>query len=213
MRYAYHATFAVALCLLGACAKDPADQITGWPLAPVPPGATPVAAKAMLPGIYPVGSHVADPKAPGGFGPCNNFPFPLEGHDWGAPGSVALVAFPEEPVAYGKDRGIALRLINRSSSPAAFRACDSCLHLVQEALDPAGQWKPIESLPITHCGNSYHSVTLKPRQYWQVPARTDRGPRATKLRFRLDVEGRPDGPVIYSNVFEGAIDPVQFAPP
>src|SRR5207244_152472 len=87
------------------------------------------------PGIYPAGSRIKDPDALGGFGPCENYPKDLAGQDWGAKGAISVVAFPDEPVAYFKHPGFALRVVNRTSEAVPFTACDSALSLVCEARD------------------------------------------------------------------------------
>ena len=104
-------------------------------------------------------------------------------------GKVALVAFPDEPVAYFKLRGFALRVVNRTSETVPFAACDSSLFIVCEAKDAGGVWRDIETSPQAICGNSFHRVFLGPDQYWQFPAREYAGPMKTKLRFRLDPGG------------------------
>jgi HEAT repeat protein len=205
-------------CTLAVCgpahreaAADADPDGNGWELKPAMPGAEPVAAEKRLPGIYPAGSKMKDPKALGGFGPCDNYPFDLGGKDWGTKDALSLVAFPKEPVAYFKHQGIALRLINRTGETTAFEACDSSLYIVQEALDKQGRWREIEALPTTRCGNSFHRVFLKPDQYWQFPARVYAGPIKTKIRFRLDPGGeQADDKSIYSNEFEGFVAEVQF---
>jgi hypothetical protein len=177
-------------------------------LKPPAPDAVPVAATEQLPAIYPAGSRIPDRTAPGGFGPCDNYPKDLRGQDWGKKGAVSLVAFPEEPVAYGTHCGIALRLINRTGKVASFAACDSRLYLVREAVDRIGKWRPAESLPEAICGNSFHRVSLASNQYWEFRAPVYDGPIKTKTRFRLDQSN--DGRLIYSNEFEGKVAAAQF---
>lgn len=184
-----------------------------WDLQPPGPNALAVTADRQMPGTYLVGSRIKDVQACGGFGPCRNSPRNLGRESWGNKGLISLVAFPDESVAYAKDLGIALRVINRSDDEVAFSACDSQLYLVQEALDANGAWRPIESLPQSWCGNSYHRVFLSPGQYWDCKARQYDGPIKTKIRFRLDPTGR-DGkePSIFSNEFEGRVTEIQFQP-
>lgn len=183
----------------------------GWELKPPVPDAEPVAARSRLPGIYPVGSRLPDPKALGMFGPCDNYPHDLRDRGWGKKKAISLVAFPDEPVAYFKHKGMAVRLINRTGQVVSFEACDSCLFLVREALDGTGRWREIESPPEAICGNSYHRVFLKPDQFWQFPARLYKGPIKTKIRFRLDAGREPDeGTPLYSNEFDGSVAVVQF---
>jgi hypothetical protein len=82
---------------------------------------------------------------------------------------------------------------------------------VQEALDRDGKWKPIEYLPSSWCGNSYHTVFLAANEYWEFTAARFTGKFKTKLRFRLDHQkpGAEDA-TIYSNEFEGGVNPKQF---
>jgi HEAT repeat protein len=184
-----------------------------WDLKPPAADAVPVTAPRRLPGIYPAGSRIADPKALGGFGRCDNYPRDLGGKDWGIKGKIALVAFPDEIVAYFSHKGIALRLVNRSSEVTAFAASDSCLFLVQEARDEKGRWREIELPPQPFCGNSFHRVFLQADQYLQFPARLYSGSIKTKIRFRLDPSEEPDAKsAIYSGEFDGFVAPTQFRP-
>ncbi|MFO0864521.1 MAG: hypothetical protein U0744_07705 [Gemmataceae bacterium] len=92
-----------------------------------------------------------------------------------------------------------------------FAACDSQLYLVQEAKDENGTWCEIEELPTTICGNSFHSVFLKPGQCWEIKARAYQGATKTKLRFRLDPDGEFDeGSPIYSPEFDGEVSESQL---
>jgi HEAT repeat protein len=180
-------------------------------LTPPTLNAVPVTTKSRLRGIYPAGSRIKDDKAPGGFGPCDNWPKDLGGKTWGMNGAVSLVAFPDEAVAYFKHRGIALRLVNRTGDVAAFRACDSQLYIVQEARDKDGRWYEIEDMPCAFCGNSSHRVFLKAGEYWEFRARTYSGAIKTQIRFRLDPSGEEDNAKpIYSNEFDGNVADVQF---
>ena len=132
----------------------------------------------------------------------------LARNDWGAKGAVSLVAFPDEPVAYFKHRGFALRVVNRTGEAVPFAACDSMLTLILEAQDAGGAWREVEVPPQPICGNSFHRVFLGRDQYWQFPAREYAGPTKTKLRFRLEPGG--GRPAVYSNVFDGQLAEAQF---
>jgi hypothetical protein len=176
-------------------------------------------------GIYPAGSKIPDKRAPGGNYESDNFPRDLDGQDWGTAGEVSLVAFPDESVPYANRRGFAVRLINRTDEVVGFTACDSCLHLAQEALDRNGNWRPIELPNMPICYRSFHRVFLDKNQYWEFPARRYSGTFKTKLRFRLEqgtVHRRENGEretvvfpelggrTIYSNEFDGRINVSQF---
>jgi hypothetical protein len=208
----YHRLLLVAAVLpLAGCNKgnDTVGTSAGWELKPPAPSATPVTATEKMSGLYPAGSRIQDEEALGGFGPCDNYPKDLGGEEWGTKGAVSLVAFPEESVAYFKHRGLALRVVNRTSEVVPFAACDSMLMLVREARDAGGVWREIEVPPQPICGNSFHRVFLGPDQYWQFPAREYGGTTKTSLRFRLDPGG--GRPTIYSNEFEGRVAVAQFA--
>jgi hypothetical protein len=201
----------VALALAFAGCRggyDPADESPGWELKPPAPGAAPVRATKMLRGIYPAGSRIQDQNALGGFGPCANYPKDLADKQWGAPGAVSVVAFPDEPVAYFKHRGFALRVVNRTDAAVSFAACDSALLLIREGREAGGAWREIESPPEAICGNSYHRVFLGPGQYWEFPAREYAGPTKARLRFRLDPgDGQP---ALYSSEFDGQVSVAQY---
>jgi hypothetical protein len=187
----------------------------GWELHAPKADAVAVATKTMLRSAYPAGSLLHDDKAPGGFAPCDNYPFKLGAKDWGTKGKVSLVAFPEEKIDYDGHQGIALRLINRSEKIRVFAAVDSLLYIHQEAQDEIGFWREIEFRPDlgTSCGNSFHRVLLSPGQYWQFAAPLYQGSFKTKIRCRLDPTGQPRfASTIYSNEFEGFVDPRQFQP-
>jgi hypothetical protein len=165
-------TFAVFLVLIASSTSVSADEPKkleakeGWPLRPPLADAAPVVTKIRLPAHYPAGSRIEDEGALGGFGPCDNWPFALGQNDWGTKGKVALVAFPEEKVAYFKHQGIALRVINRSDKVVAFAAFNSMMFIIREAQDETGLWREIESSPDLNafCGNSFHRVLLGPGQ-------------------------------------------------
>jgi hypothetical protein len=209
VRQSRFTVFAVLVACAIGCHR--ADRGARWKLKPPAPDAAPVAATKQLAGIYPVGSLITDRDAPGGFGPCDNYPMDLAGKDWGTAGTISLVAFPDESVAYFKNRGIALRLVNRTRDVAGFGACDSCLGIVREALAADGRWRAVESRQEAICGNSFHRVFLEPDQYWEFPARVYQGALKTRIRFRLE-PGAGVAP-IFSNEFEGEIAPAQFAVP
>lgn len=170
---------------------------------------------------YHAASAIEDKHALGGFGPSNNAPRDLAGQDWGARDAVSLLAFPDEPTNCHGRPGFVVRLVNRTTEPAGFVACDSCLYLAQEARTAAGAWRAFETTPEPICGNSFHRVILKPNQYWEFAAARSTGVVPTKLRFRLDqgqlrrdermadtefrdmLFAEPGGPLLYSNEFDG----------
>jgi hypothetical protein len=162
-------------------------------------------------GFYHVGSRVEDRRALGGFGKSDNYPRTLTDQPWGEKETVSVVAFPDEPADYFGQPGMTVRVVNRTAGEVAFDAYDSKLFLVREARDTNGEWREIEFQPDSGCGNGYHRVFLRPDEYWQFPARVYTGAIQTRLRFRLDLERRPDAMTsIFSAEFDGAVSAAQF---
>jgi hypothetical protein len=164
----------------------------------------PINLKFMLRGYCYAGSR-PDKEALGGYGRSDNAP-KRSTTQQSKSGSVTLLALPNETVPFAKSyRGFRLLLINGTKSELALSASDSRIPIIQEALDSKGQWRPIEYLPESWCGNSYHHVFLPPRHYWQFAAPAYTGKQRTRLRFVL----QQPAPT-YSNEFEGSVNPVQF---
>lgn len=177
-----------------------------------------VDSRVMLRGYCYAGSSIDDADAPGGFGPSSNMPRKIMS-DMGSEigidgGGLLLIAEPGVPMTFaGEYRGMRLRLINLSDTTAAFDASDSRLAIVQQALDAKGRWRPVEYLPSSWCGNSYHRLFLASKEYWMFAAPRYTGTMRTRLRFALmkDVNGKGNGVLFVSNEFEGSINPEQFA--
>lgn len=166
----------------------------------------------MMRGYFCAASKIEDKQAFGGFGTSENFPKPLATHISVRPGEISFVAKPDEVAIFAaKYKGLKVLLVNGTGEPVGFPASDSRLSIVQEALDQKGNWKPIEYLPSSWCGNSYHTVFLGPSEYWEFAAARYTGKFKTKFRFRLDwqTSGNKRAP-IYSNEFEGGVNPNQF---
>jgi len=158
----------------------------------------------MARGYFYAGSNYAGPNE-GGFAPSDNLPKNIESSMKDVKDQVYLVTFPDKVVNFGGGyRGMRVLLINGTSKQQAFSASDSMLPIIQEAKDENGAWKPIEYLPSSTDGNSYHTVYLDPKQYWQFSAPKYEGKVRTTLRFTMN------GGQIVSNEFQGSINPEQF---
>ena len=120
-------------------------------------------------------------------------------------------------------------VVNATSDTIHFNAQDSRLYMKMQASDRKGAWRDIEYLPSSWCGNSYHSVDLPVNHYWTFVAPIYEGSFSTKLRIeltyvdpsdKLDVNERgrfldhayrdKRELKVYSNEFEGTINPAQF---
>lgn len=104
-------------------------------------------------------------------------------------------------------------VINTGGDTLFFQAQDSRLNMVVEARDRDGQWKPIEYLPNSWCGNSYHKLFLPTGKYWEFKTPVHTGKFETSLRVSLsygrDAKNRKSE-TIYSNEIKGGINPGQF---
>lgn len=164
----------------------------------------------MTRGYCYAGSRVEDGDAPGGFGPSDNFPRRIETRAAAEAPAVYLLAQPDVVTDFGGRPGMRLVLVNPTGETVAFDAQDSRLSIQQEARDEGGAWRPIESLPSSWCGNSYHRVMLGSDEFWEFAALRFRGSFATELRFRMVLR---DGSELVSNVFVGSVNPEQFSVP
>lgn len=79
----------------------------------------------------------------------------------------------------------------------------SRLPIVRAAVDKDRQWKPIETLSRSFCGNSYHRVRLPAHQCWVFSAPAYGGSQHSRMRFRC-------GDIV-SNEFDGTVNLAQFS--
>ena len=110
-------------------------------------------------------------------------------------------------------QGMKLYVSNTSKDTAYFLAQDSRMDLVIQALDKEGKWRPIEYLPSSWCGNSYHTLYLPPAHFWEFNIPVYEGEFETKLRAELlyiSDQEKYELDAIYSNEFEGSVNPGQF---
>ena len=110
-------------------------------------------------------------------------------------------------------RGTVLYVANTRADTIFFSAQDSRIEMILEAKDGNGQWKPIEYLPHSWCGNSYHLVYLPSKAYWEFTIPRYEGRLKTKLRavlyYKQELGGRDRR--VTSNEFEGAVNSGQFS--
>jgi hypothetical protein len=110
-------------------------------------------------------------------------------------------------------QGHHLYISNSTSDTMDFKAQDSRLYLKLQALNSKAEWKDIEYLPSSWCGNSYHTLRLEPGSYWQFNIPDYNGEFKTKVRAELkyiDKENPKKDKVIYSNSIDASINPAQF---
>lgn len=112
-----------------------------------------------------------------------------------------------------KYSGFKLFISNTTRATITFNAQDSRLYLKLQAQDKNGEWRDIEYLPNSWCGNSYHTVELEPNAFWSFTIPNYRGEFQTKIRAELkfiDKANPEKDKLIYSNIINGSVNPGQF---
>lgn len=104
-------------------------------------------------------------------------------------------------------KGYNLFVVNSTDDTLYFDAQDSRIDLVLQAKDNKGEWKDIEYLPSSWCGNSYHTLFLAPKQLWEFSIPKYEGHIRTSIRAKLfykkelyleEVKENTEQPDIYS---------------
>ena len=162
--------------------------------------------KYMLAGYIYAASSVDDTLALGGHGGSNTFPkgiyrgfFPQEKGFFLHIDDDKVVPLNE------KYTGYKFYIANKSDSLMWFSASDSRLSVIAEAYIDS-KWQPVEYLPQSWCGNSYHRVSLKSGEYWEFVVPKFSGEEKAKIRYALKY-GKG---YVYSNEVEASINREQL---
>ncbi|MFM9952118.1 MAG: WG repeat-containing protein [Saprospiraceae bacterium] len=133
---------------------------------------------------------------------------------------LSVIIKTDEPALIDKKWiGYKLYVANTTHKNIEFNAQDGRIYMKLQARDANGKWRDIEYLPSSWCGNSYHIQSLKKNQYWSFSIPKYNGAIKTQIRASLTYnastskseERRNDNTItIYSNEFEGSINPGQF---
>lgn len=139
----------------------------------------------MLRGHLYAKSSIIDSTALGGFGGSNNLPKKInENLAFAADGLLLKIDTTQPTTINDKYNGYKLYFANKSDTILRLEASDSRLSIIAEVFHK-GEWKPIEYLPSSWCGNSYHDVYLKQNEYWEFDIPKFTGKIKTKLRYKL----------------------------
>jgi len=159
-------------------------------------------------GYFYAGTAQQDTISPGGFGGSSNTPKPLLQKLRSRSTADALqIVVTDEATSFAKNyKGMKVYVVNTTGSTIGLDAQDSRLELKRQVFHK-GQWKDIEYLPSSWCGNSYHQVFIKSNQYWEFNAPCLEGKMAATFRFELSVNNEQ---IIYSNEFEGSFNKSQL---
>lgn len=161
----------------------------------------------MLQGDLHVKSSIEDTLALGGFGKSNNLPKKYNGNLMLPDKKLSIQIDTTQAITIKqKYNGYKLFIVNQSDTITKLEASDSRIDVIAEAL-LQGTWKPIQYLTGSSCGNSYHSVYLKPNEYWEFEVPKFKGEVKTKLRYRLRV-GKEN--YVYSNEIYATINKGQL---
>lgn len=148
------------------------------------------------------GSNLGDSTYANGFYQSQNYPqvvsddqLPLVNS-----GNLSLVALPDSSVAYRNDiSGFKVLLINLTDTLLTLEAQDSRLYAYRQVLH-RGQWRNIDHMTSSWCGNSYHRVQLAAGRQWTFRVPCLSGKLEADTRFALSLG---DGKWLYSNAFTG----------
>tara|TARA_B110000211_G_scaffold234119_1_gene302498 strand:+ start:649 stop:1266 length:618 start_codon:yes stop_codon:yes gene_type:complete len=101
-----------------------------------------------------------------------------------------------ELITFGeKYNGYKFYIGNNTDTIVKLEASDSRLYVVAEVFHRR-KWRPIEFLPRSWCGNSYHNLFLKQNEFWEFNVPKFTGKIKSKLRYRLMIAPEK---YIYSN--------------
>jgi hypothetical protein len=164
----------------------------------------------MLRGYFYAASSIKDTLSLGGFGGSNNRPKIFDNSSrYAAMGSspVLTIDTVTDAVFSNNFEGYKMILANQSGKTIQFPASDSRLSMIAEVFIGEG-WQPIEYLPLSWCGNSYHTLYLKDNEYWEFIIPRYYGKIKVKLRYKL--KGMQNE-VYYSNEIAAYINKKQLA--
>jgi hypothetical protein len=161
----------------------------------------------MLRGYIYASSAIVDTSAPGGFGESDNEPQKLDHSFKFKESGFFLVVDTNAQTTFAKEYyGLKLYIVNRSDTVVNLDASDSRLDVIAEAFID-NKWQPIEYLPSSWCGNSYHTVYLKSDQYWEFIIPQYKGKLKTTIRYKLSLANNK---FLYSNKFSASINRKQL---
>ena len=149
----------------------------------------------------------------GGWAISNNIPQKLSADQFENNGLHVTIDSQAIDTFSGSFRGLPVYIYNTTNDTCQFRAEDSRLYMKTQALDESGNWKDIDYLPHSWCGNSYHIVSLEPGAYWKFVIPRYGGEISTKLRIELQYIDRLNpkkNEVLHSNIIDGKVNPGQF---
>lgn len=161
-----------------------------------------------LRGYFYVGTSQEDSDALGGFYKANNSPIKItkEIKELSKTNSFQIIVQTDSIVEFEKGViGFKVLIINATDSTVELPAQDSRIYLKRQVYFN-DEWRDVEYLPSSWCGNSYHSVFIKSNEYWNLKAPCIQGKLNARFRFELIANES----VIHSNEFMGSFNKRQL---
>ena len=154
-----------------------------------------------------------DKDASGGWATSSNHPKIISQHQFPS-NTLAVTIDTTITVTFANNySGYKLFISNNSCDTIEFNAQDSRLYIKLQAQNKDGNWKDIEYMPNSWCGNSYHQIKLEPNAFWDFVIPNYQGEFSTKIRAELKYVDKADPKkekIVYSNIINGSINPGQF---
>ena len=100
-------------------------------------------------------------------------------------------------------------LANRSGHAITFTTYDNALYMQMQAKTNTGNWQDIQGAG-HGCANGFQEMTLRSGHYLQLTCPVYSGVIWTKLRLRFTYISYGESHTIYSNEFDGSINPGQL---
>ena len=163
----------------------------------------------MLRGYFYAGSAIKDTVAPGGFAHSDNLPKSIinEISQWENLPELALFIDTTATTKFADGyEGNKAFLINKTGKIMSFPGSDSLLSIIAEVFH-SGSWMPVEYLPSSWCGNSYHTMYLEANKYWEFDVPRYSGKLKTRLRYKLTADNKK---IFYSNEITTSVNRKQF---
>lgn len=139
----------------------------------------------MLRGHIYAESSIEDSTALGGFGGSANSPKMINKEIAFSETGLFLKIDTTKIITLNENyNGYKFYIGNKSDTIIKLDASDSRISAIAEVFYK-GEWRSIEYLPSSWCGNSYHNVYLRQNEYWEFTIPKFSGKISTRLRYRL----------------------------